>query len=106
MRGIKLKERLEKEGFNVIESYPGAAQDILGFPRRKIDQSELEHDLKNLGIEYFSVREQITHDEIDALTSALVGYFYLAGKYEALGTEKEDYLYIPEFSDEDYQKLI
>jgi len=34
MRGISLAARLRGEGFNVIESYPGAAQDILGIPRK------------------------------------------------------------------------
>ena len=32
MRGIALAARLRDEGFKVIESYPGAAQDILGTP--------------------------------------------------------------------------
>ncbi|MFA5213604.1 MAG: hypothetical protein WC406_09740 [Methanoregula sp.] len=27
----------------------------------------------------------ITHDQLDALISAFVGYFYLAGMYEAIG---------------------
>ena len=35
-RGIALAAKLREKGFNVIESYPGAAQDILGiwFPAR------------------------------------------------------------------------
>ena len=32
----------------------------------------------------------VSHDELDAITSALVGLFYLAGHYEALGDEDCD----------------
>jgi len=35
------------------------------------------------------------HDEIDALVCALVGFFYLAESYEALGNEEEGYLSLP-----------
>jgi len=39
----------------------------------------------------------ITHDQLDALTSAFVGKFYLAGMYEVLGNDKEGYLVLPNF---------
>ena len=95
MRGIKLYKTFKRRGYEVIESYPGAAQDILRFPRKRIDLRELEIDLMNMGIKPFSEDETITHDEIDALTSALVGYFYLADEYEALGNKEEGFLIIP-----------
>jgi len=96
MRGIKLSKLFEEKGYEVIESYPGAAQDILGLPRKKINLEELEAELRDMGIKIQAKRKTITHDEIDALTSALVGYFYLAGKYEAIGNADEGYLIIPE----------
>jgi hypothetical protein len=40
-------------------------------------------------------KENVSHDELDAITSAIVGLFYLAGKYEGLGNDKEEYLVIP-----------
>lgn len=95
MRGIKLARLFKEQGYAVIESYPGAAQDLLNMPRKRIDLKELESNLKNVGIRFFSKREPITHDELDGLTSALVGYFYLAGSYEALGNMDEGYLIIP-----------
>lgn len=98
MRGIRLADTFQKQGFEVIESYPGAAQDIMGFPRKRIDLDELEIDLMNMGIKPVSGRETVTHDEIDALTSALVGYFYLAGNYEAIGKAEEGYLIIPDLT--------
>jgi hypothetical protein len=43
----------------------------------------------------FALPEGLTHDELDAVTSALVGYFYLAGAYEGLGADDENYMIIP-----------
>lgn len=61
---------------------------------------ELEVDLTNLGIQIHSHNQVIAHDELDALTSSLVGYLYLAGSYEALGNIDEGYLIIPSFNGE------
>ena len=97
-RGMRLSKTLKKRGSEVIESYPGAAQDILRFPRKRINLAELEIDLMNMGIKPFSEDETITHDEIDALTSALVGYFYLAGMYEAVGDFDEGFLIVPDIN--------
>jgi len=95
LRGIKLSRIFREKGFEVIESYPGAAQDILCIPRKRVDLEELERELKNLGINIVSKNEKISHDELDAFTSALVGYFYLANEYEPLGNNDEEYLIIP-----------
>ena len=98
LRGIKLAKIFGEHGYEVIESYPGAAQDILGIPRKRVNLKALETDLRNMGTKVYSERETITHDELDALTSALVGYFYLAGDYEAIGNIDEEYLIIPSFN--------
>lgn len=95
MRGITLSRIFEEQSYKVIESYPGAAQDILRFPRKKVNLKELREDLTDMGIKLISEKKPITHDELDALTSALVGYFYLAGMYEAIGDREEGYLIIP-----------
>ena len=34
-RGMQLKVALEARGISVIETYPGAAQDIWGIPRQR-----------------------------------------------------------------------
>jgi len=100
-RGIYLTKAFRDAGYEVIESYPGAAQDILRFPRKRINLKELEVDLMNMGITPHCDRDPITHDQIDALTSALVGYFFLAGQYEAIGTVEEGYLIIPDLDKTD-----
>ena len=94
-RGMRLKKKFEKRGFEVIESYPGVAQDILRIIRKKISIEELKKGLIDFGLTGDFVEKGSTHDELDAVTSALVGYFYLTGDYEALGNIEEDYLIIP-----------
>jgi predicted RNase H-like nuclease len=44
------------------------------------------------------------HDELDALTSALVGFLYLAGSYEAIGNIDEGYLIIPAFKKKRFEE--
>jgi predicted nuclease with RNAse H fold len=98
LRGIGLARTFRDAGYTVIESYPGGAQDILEFPRKKINLRQLETDLMAMGIVLHSEKEPVTHDQLDALTAALVGYFYLAGMYEAIGNEAEGYLVLPDLS--------
>lgn len=86
LRGIRLANRLRKLKLNqqvVIESYPGAAQDILGIPRKQKGTEVLANALLEFGI---SGDLNVSHDELDAITAAIVGEYYLEGKYEALGT--------------------
>jgi uncharacterized protein YprB with RNaseH-like and TPR domain/predicted nuclease with RNAse H fold len=104
-RGIKLADSLRKAGPRVIESYPGAAQDILGIPRKKASLKELKWGLSRAGIKGEFMDADITHDEVDAITSALVGLFYLADDYIALGTPAEDYLIVPRSPRFNYAKL-
>jgi len=104
-RGIKLANELRSRGFKVIESYPGAAQDILGIPRKKASLDELKWGLVRAGITGEFATTKVSHDEVDAITSALVGLFYLADDYIALGTPTEDYLIVPRSSQFNYSKL-
>lgn len=94
-RGMKLAKTLRKHGIKVIESYPGAAQDIMQIPRKQAGLPYLKDGLYEFGIDGFYYKNTVSHDEIDAITSAIVGLFYLAGKYEALGNDDEEYLVIP-----------
>jgi uncharacterized protein YprB with RNaseH-like and TPR domain/predicted nuclease with RNAse H fold len=104
-RGIMLAEKLRQSGRKVIESYPGAAQDILGMPRKKASLQELKWGLSRAGITGEFLTADITHDEVDAITSALVGLFYLANEYIALGTPLESYLIVPRSPKFNYGKL-
>ncbi len=83
MRGIRLATRFRSLGLTVIESYPGAAQDILGIPRKQKGIQVLADALSDFGI---TGNLAVSHDELDAITAAIVGLYYLRGDYEALGT--------------------
>jgi uncharacterized protein YprB with RNaseH-like and TPR domain/predicted nuclease with RNAse H fold len=105
MRGMRLADEFRKRGLEVIESYPGAAQDILGIPRKGSSLEELKWGLNRAGIDGHYLTGRVTHDEVDAVTSALVGLFYLAGDYIALGTPSENYLIVPRSPKINYSKL-
>jgi dephospho-CoA kinase len=83
-------------GVPVIESYPGAAQDIMGIPRKRASLEYLKDGLGEFGIQGDFLATTVSHDELDAITSAIVGVFFWGGKFEALGNEDEEYLIIPD----------
>ncbi len=91
-RGMKLKKRIECEGFQVIEVYPGGAQDILGIPR-KSDAKGLMKSLLNLGLK--GIGRKATHDELDAVTAAYVAKLYIENNYEAYGNKEEGQIIMP-----------
>jgi predicted nuclease with RNAse H fold len=104
-RGMRLAQRLRAAGINVIESYPGAAQDLLGIPRKGSSLEELKWGLARAGIEGAYLQTKVTHDEVDAITSALVGLFYMADEYIGLGNAAENYLIVPKSLRINYRKL-
>ncbi|MCA1365449.1 DUF429 domain-containing protein [Bradyrhizobium sp. IC3069] len=103
-RGMSLAARIREHGIPVIESYPGAAQDIIGIPRKGAGIEYLERGLSEFGIEGFE-GAGASHDELDAITAALVGSFFLAGKFEALSGPTEGALIVPDLSSND-QRLV
>ncbi|MGJ0533720.1 ribonuclease H-like domain-containing protein [Methylocystis sp.] len=92
-RGIRLAAALRNRGLPVIESYPGAAQDIMRIPRKGAGVEWLKLGLAEFGVS--ADLEDASHDELDAITSAVVGSFHWAGLVEALGTAEEPPLIIP-----------
>jgi uncharacterized protein YprB with RNaseH-like and TPR domain/predicted nuclease with RNAse H fold/dephospho-CoA kinase len=97
-RGIRLATRFRSLGIPVIESYPGAAQDIMGIPRKRASLELLGRGLAAFGLVGPFTLKPVSHDELDAITSAIVGLFFWSGRFEALGNEEEDYLIIPEIA--------
>lgn len=95
-RGIILANTLREMGIPVIESYPGAAQDIMRIPRKGAGEKWLKLGLQKFGVSGDYLSTKVTHDELDAITSALVGTFHLAGLSESLGSEQEPPLIIPD----------
>jgi predicted nuclease with RNAse H fold len=94
LRGLALKEKLEKRGLRVFETYPGAAQDIWGIPRQKNPEG-LKKGLKRLGIKGAWLDSNVTKDELDALTCALVAREELRGNTIAIGDPEEGVMILP-----------
>lgn len=95
LRGIKLRGRLENMGFKVIETYPGAAQDILGLPRVKKDAKKLQMELIKIFNLKGDIEKKLNYHQLDAVTCAIVGRLYLEGNYLALGDPEEILMILP-----------
>jgi uncharacterized protein len=94
-RGMKLRAALEGQGLEVIESFPGAIQDILHMPRKQAGLPLLARALTHYGVALGRPEEELNGDELDAVTSALVGLLYKRGKYRAIGDPAEGLMILP-----------
>jgi histidinol phosphatase-like PHP family hydrolase/predicted nuclease with RNAse H fold len=96
LRGIGLRKKIEElpRAPKVIESYPGAAQDILAIPRKQKSLSLLRHGLMRLGLRGRALQTK-SHDEMDAITSAVVARYFESGDYEPMGVPIEAQLIVP-----------
>jgi uncharacterized protein len=99
-RGMHLRFELEGRGLEVIESFPGAIQDILGIPRKQVGLGQLEEGLRNQGVDLDRPRGTFTGDELDAVTSALVGLMYKRGEFRAIGDPDEGLMILPRMRSE------
>jgi histidinol phosphatase-like PHP family hydrolase/predicted nuclease with RNAse H fold/dephospho-CoA kinase len=96
LRGIRLRRAIESfpRAPRVIESYPGAAQDILCIPRKQKSLDLLREGLRRLGLKGNGL-ETRSHDEMDAITSAIVGRYFEMGLFEPMGIPSEAQLIVP-----------
>jgi predicted nuclease with RNAse H fold len=85
LRGIALHATLSARGFRVIEVYPGMAQDVLAIPRKRAGVDLLRRGLKRHGVLGLPRARRPNHDELDAVTCALVAQLHLAGETETMG---------------------
>jgi len=93
VRGIQLRRRLEKDGFKVVEIYPGGAQDLWRIPRARHDLKKLRLGLSRLGLR--GLRSDLSDHELDAATGALVGLFFLQGKAVVFGDFRSGAIIMP-----------
>jgi predicted nuclease with RNAse H fold len=94
-RGIRLKQRLGRLGIEVVETFPGAAQDILSIPRKQHDSQELQSSLIRLGCRGEIETRKLTGDELDAVSCAMVARDYGSGHYLAIGDPSEIMMILP-----------
>jgi predicted nuclease with RNAse H fold len=84
-RGLSVKGKIEAMGYRPVECFPGGAQDLWGIPRQHRDLEGLRAGLKGLGVK--GLTDSATRDELDAVTAALTGRWFLLGRGEMLGGE-------------------
>lgn len=94
-RGLRLQSRFAEAGLRSIESYPGAAQDLWGIPRKQAGEERLRQGLLRFGLTGDILRKDLTHDELDGITCALVGRAFLRGDYLAIGRPDEGLMILP-----------
>ncbi|MDG6925434.1 MAG: DUF429 domain-containing protein [Nitrososphaerota archaeon] len=97
-RGMRLRKVFGDDGFDVIEGYPGAVQDMLGMPRKQAGLEKLRSALVEFGVKGGIKKKDITADELDAVTCAILGKMYLDGNYLAIGVEEEGFMILPDAS--------
>ena len=95
-RGIMLAEQFRRQGYPVIECFPGAAQDVVQLPRKRTDEALLKTGLSEFGIRGDFQAAKVYHDELDAITASLVGQFFISDYYEPLGIPEENDMIIPQ----------
>ncbi len=94
-RGMALAATLRKLGFEVVETYPGGAQDVLGLPRKGAGEERLRRALVRFGFRGRLEKEELTHDELDAILCAYTSREHLAGRSLVLGYPEEGELVLP-----------
>ena len=96
VRGMKLRTELESNGLEVVESFPGAIQDLLHMPRKQAGLPLLARALRDYGVDLGKPDAEFNGDELDGVTSALVGLMYKTGRYRAIGDPSEGLMIIPQ----------
>lgn len=92
-RGIRLRRRFERWGLPALEMYPGGAQDVWKIQRKQHGLEHLRRGLKRLGIS--GIADDMSHDELDAVSGAYVGVLYLKGRAELIGDERTGGILLP-----------
>ena len=95
VRGMRLAGRLKRAGFSVVEGYPGGAQDLLGLPRKKSGVDRLQRALRRRGLGGDLDLRPLTHDVLDAVTIAWVGWAFRKGSGVLIGDPTEGLMLLP-----------
>jgi predicted nuclease with RNAse H fold len=90
-RGMKLAAILTSRGHTVLETYPGAAQDVWGIPRQS-NVAGLRRGLRRFVDLH---RQPLSCHELDAITCALLAKFHAQGRTELIGRADEGWMVLP-----------
>jgi predicted nuclease with RNAse H fold len=91
MRGMRLADEFRARGHTILETYPGAAQDLWGIPRQS-NVTGLRRGLRRFAS--FDGRGISCH-ELDAITCALLAQMHHRGLTELIGREDEGWMVLP-----------
>lgn len=95
-RGIGLRHQLEAMGFPVLEGFPGAVQDVMGWPRKGAGVRKLRAALRKILFTGDVVgRRPLTHDELDSVACAWAGWAWLGRHGELIGDRGEGQMVLP-----------
>lgn len=94
-RGMRLARSLSAVGAPVVETYPGAVQDLLGLPRKSAGVLPLRRGIERLGLDLGPHPETRTHDELDAVCAAIAVLLDLWGWGELIGEATEGRMLLP-----------
>ena len=95
VRGMRLADYLARQGIPVVEGYPGGSQDLWRIPRKNAGASVLQRGLRTLGLGGDLDHRTLTHDELDAVTIAWVGWKHLRGEGALIGDPAEGVMLLP-----------
>ena len=93
LRAIRLNRLIMEMGIQTIEVHPTSTRKAIGMPTK--DWKTIQNILKSIGLAGSLSRRALTPHEIDAVTAALTGYFYMEGLTEILGDFEEGYIVVP-----------
>lgn len=95
VRGMSLAQEFRAAGYEVVEGYPGASQDLLHIPRKQRGLPGVRRGLVALGLRGDLPRAPLSHDELDAATIAWVGREHLLGRSLVIGEAAEGLMVLP-----------
>lgn len=95
-RGMRVMPFIEDAGVEVYEGYPGGAQDLWNLPRKQAGVERLRRALRRAGCWGTVEERRISHDELDAVTLALVARAHLRHRSILLGDPDEGVMVLPE----------
>lgn len=94
-RGIALRRKLVARGFATWEGFPGATQDLMGWPRKGRGVARLQRAVRRFGLSGDVDDRPLTHDELDAIACAWAGWELVHGRAWVLGDPDEGVMVLP-----------
>ncbi|MEM0007200.1 MAG: DUF429 domain-containing protein [Candidatus Bathyarchaeia archaeon] len=93
LRAIRLNRLIIEMGVQTIEVHPTSTRKALGMPAK--DWKTIQNILNRIGLAGSISQRILAPHEIDAVTAALTGYFYVKGLTESVGDREEGFIVVP-----------